>query len=203
MSNWSVCYLLDCCGDQCVDFTENYLSFESGGIGRHLTFLGVQGVLYFTAVLLVESRLLHYVRYTLRRYCSAEVVYVNVDDVHSASEDDDVKAERLRIAETPLGDLLTANSVIVSELSRTYHGGGNRGTIVAVDRLSFGVRHGECFGLLGINGAGKTTTFQMLTSDIFPTNGDAYINSFSIMRNFGQVVISIAINGIKSYILIF
>ena len=33
----------------------------------------------------------------------------------------------------------------------------------AVDRLTFGVRKGECFGLLGVNGAGKTTTFKMLT----------------------------------------
>ena len=30
----------------------------------------------------------------------------------------------------------------------------------AVAGLSFGVKHGECFGLLGINGAGKTTSFR-------------------------------------------
>ena len=27
-------------------------------------------------------------------------------------------------------------------------------------QLTFGVKSGECFGLLGINGAGKTTTFR-------------------------------------------
>ena len=31
----------------------------------------------------------------------------------------------------------------------------------AVNRLSFGVRRGECFGLLGVNGAGKSTTFKV------------------------------------------
>ena len=186
-------YLLDCCGDNCIDFTENYLSWEAGGIGRHLTFLGVQGLLYFAALLLVESHLVHRFCYMLRRYCLPQVVYVDADEVDFALEDDDVKAERLRIAETPLANLLATNSVIVRELSRTYRGGGNRGRVVAVDRLSFGVRHGECFGLLGVNGAGKTTTFQMLTSDIFPTDGDAYINSFSIMDDMREVVISVAI----------
>uniref|UniRef100_A0A8C1VCG3 ABC transporter domain-containing protein n=1 Tax=Cyprinus carpio TaxID=7962 RepID=A0A8C1VCG3_CYPCA len=37
-----------------------------------------------------------------------------------------------------------------------------------------------CFGLLGINGAGKTTTFKMLTGDISPTAGDAFLNGYSI-----------------------
>ncbi|KAI2662111.1 Phospholipid-transporting ATPase ABCA1 [Labeo rohita] len=38
----------------------------------------------------------------------------------------------------------------------------------------------RCFGLLGINGAGKTTTFKMLTGDISPTAGDAFVNGYSI-----------------------
>ena len=70
-----------------------------------------------------------------------------------------------------------------------YRGSGSRETIVAVDRLSFGVRRGECFGLLGVNGAGKTTVFQMLTGDILPTSGAAYINGFCIMHNIQQVVV--------------
>ena len=36
------------------------------------------------------------------------------------------------------------------------------GDFFAVDHVSFRVRHGEIFGLLGANGAGKTTTFRML-----------------------------------------
>ena len=48
----------------------------------------------------------------------------------------------------------------------------------AVKELSFGVKTGECFGLLGINGAGKTTTFRMLTGDETPTRGNSSNNTF-------------------------
>jgi len=34
------------------------------------------------------------------------------------------------------------------------------GTTVAVDDVSFSVRRGEIFGVLGRNGAGKTTTVE-------------------------------------------
>lgn len=36
------------------------------------------------------------------------------------------------------------------------------GDFKAVDNLSFKVKDGEIFGLLGVNGAGKTTTFRMI-----------------------------------------
>ena len=50
----------------------------------------------------------------------------------------------------------------------------------AVNNLTFGVRPGECFGLLGVNGAGKTTTFNMLTTTIRPTKGTILIGNSDI-----------------------
>lgn len=54
--------------------------------------------------------------------------------------------------------------------------------IVAVDHITFGVKKGELFGLLGPNGAGKTTTIKMLTTLLVPTEGEAYINGWHVVK---------------------
>ncbi|KAH9374824.1 hypothetical protein HPB48_017661 [Haemaphysalis longicornis] len=48
--------------------------------------------------------------------------------------------------------------------------------------LSFTVGKGECFGLLGVNGAGKTTTFRILTGELLPHCGNAYIQNVSLLQ---------------------
>lgn len=45
------------------------------------------------------------------------------------------------------------------------------GDFKAVDNLSFTVKEGEIFGLLGVNGAGKTTTFRMIMGLLEATEG--------------------------------
>ncbi|MEY5097498.1 MAG: hypothetical protein RJA36_217 [Pseudomonadota bacterium] len=45
------------------------------------------------------------------------------------------------------------------------------GEFRAVDAVSFNVRYGEIFGLLGANGAGKTTAIKMLTGILPPSAG--------------------------------
>lgn len=50
------------------------------------------------------------------------------------------------------------------------------GKFKAVDNLSFSVKPGEIFGLLGVNGAGKTTTFRMIMGLLEPTEGKITIN---------------------------
>lgn len=48
--------------------------------------------------------------------------------------------------------------------------------------LSFTIQPNEIFGLLGPNGAGKTTTIQLLTTLLVPTQGCAWINGYSVLR---------------------
>ena len=46
------------------------------------------------------------------------------------------------------------------------------GDLVAVDHLTFTIKPGDIFGLLGTNGAGKTTTFRMIMGLLEPTEGE-------------------------------
>ena len=46
--------------------------------------------------------------------------------------------------------------------------------------LSFGVKPGECFGLLGINGAGKTTSFRFVQYNKKDRNYKLYNIKFCI-----------------------
>ena len=54
------------------------------------------------------------------------------------------------------------------------------GNVLAVDNLSFEVRDGEIFGLLGVNGAGKTTTFRMINGLLDKTEGSITLDGNQI-----------------------
>ncbi|VAW79976.1 ABC-type efflux pump, duplicated ATPase component YbhF [hydrothermal vent metagenome] len=62
------------------------------------------------------------------------------------------------------------NAVIQAhELSRCF------GDFVAVNKVSFDVKRGEIFGLLGANGAGKSTTFRMLCGLLPVSSGSVHV----------------------------
>lgn len=50
----------------------------------------------------------------------------------------------------------------VDGLTRTYGGNRKKKSFTAVNEVSFEVRKGEVYGLLGTNGAGKTSTLEIL-----------------------------------------
>ena len=54
---------------------------------------------------------------------------------------------------------------------------------MAVDDISFAVKHGEIFGFLGPNGAGKSTTIKMLTTLLTPTSGKLTLNGHDVVRD--------------------
>lgn len=66
--------------------------------------------------------------------------------------------------------------------------------VLAVDKLDLQIRQGELFSLLGVNGAGKSTTIKMLSCLIQPTQGDAYLNGRSILREANAVKALIAVS---------
>ncbi|MBR6712893.1 MAG: ABC transporter ATP-binding protein [Selenomonadaceae bacterium] len=57
------------------------------------------------------------------------------------------------------------------------------GSVRAVDGISFDIKRGEVFGLLGKNGAGKTTTIKMLTLQLKPTAGEIFFEGRTIQGN--------------------
>lgn len=61
------------------------------------------------------------------------------------------------------------------------------GAFRAVDRVSFVVKQGEIFGLLGANGAGKTTVIKMLTGILPPTGGDGWVAGEDMRRAAGAI----------------
>ena len=58
-----------------------------------------------------------------------------------------------------------------------------RGTVRAVDQVSFSCRPGEIYGLLGANGAGKTTTLRMLATILEPSEGTAFVAGFDVTKD--------------------
>ena len=54
--------------------------------------------------------------------------------------------------------------------------------ITAVKDVSFTIKDGEVFSLLGMNGAGKTTILKMLSCLTKPTRGDALVYGHSIVK---------------------
>ncbi len=69
-------------------------------------------------------------------------------------------------------------SAIVAEgLTKSFPG------VRAVDSLSFEVRAGEIFGLVGPDGAGKTTTLRMLAGIMAPDSGSASIAGISVVQD--------------------
>lgn len=62
------------------------------------------------------------------------------------------------------------------------------GARVAVADVSFTIRHGELFGLLGHNGAGKSTTIGTILGQIYPDAGTVRISGRDVFRQRRQAL---------------
>lgn len=80
------------------------------------------------------------------------------------------------------------DAISIDHLTKTY----NEKT--AVNHVSFSIKKGELFGLLGVNGAGKTTLIKMLCGLTPPTSGNASILEYDIKKNQKQIKEIIAVS---------
>jgi len=73
------------------------------------------------------------------------------------------------------------NILSLQKVSKIYK--GTDGLVPAVNDVTFDIRQGEIFGLLGINGAGKTTLSSILATLHPATSGDILFEGSSIYTN--------------------
>jgi len=73
------------------------------------------------------------------------------------------------------------NIVEVKGIKKSYE------KVEAVKGVSFSVSKGELFGLIGPDGAGKTSIFRILTTLMFPTEGDVTIIGSDVIKDYKKI----------------
>ncbi|WP_456438257.1 ABC transporter ATP-binding protein [Psychroserpens sp.] len=72
-------------------------------------------------------------------------------------------------------------SISVQHISKSYK------SIQALQNISFDVKEGELFGLIGPDGAGKTTLFRILTTLLIANEGTATVAGFDVISDYKSI----------------
>ncbi|NLP57143.1 ABC transporter ATP-binding protein [Lutibacter sp. B1] len=59
--------------------------------------------------------------------------------------------------------------------------------VTALKNISFDVKEGELFGLIGPDGAGKSTLFRILTTLLFADKGNATVAGFDVVEDYKNI----------------
>jgi ABC-type multidrug transport system ATPase subunit len=73
------------------------------------------------------------------------------------------------------------HSVSLQHISKNY------GDVKAVDDVSFEVKKGELFGLIGPDGAGKTSIFRILTTLLLADKGTATVEGCDVVKDYRAI----------------
>ena len=153
------------CEPWCLE-DQDAFALNEKGIGREMLSMFVLSFIFFGIILVIESnrldilKLVETLSYTL---------FLSSPSAPTLLGDGDVALERKKIHKK-LETVISKNVLTVSDLRKRYP------EVSALNQLSFAVKKGECFGLLGVSGSGKTTAFSILVGAIPPTSGEAYMN---------------------------
>lgn len=71
--------------------------------------------------------------------------------------------------------------VVVENISKHY------GAVKALEEVTFAVKRGEIFGLIGPDGAGKSTLFRILTTLLLADTGAATIDGLNVVTDYKQI----------------
>lgn len=72
-------------------------------------------------------------------------------------------------------------SIVVQHISKSFK------KLNAVNNVSFEVKEGELFGLIGPDGAGKTTIFRILTTLLIADEGTATVAGFDVVQDYKSI----------------
>ena len=79
------------------------------------------------------------------------------------------------------------NIIKIEDLHKSF------GDVKAVDGISFEVKRGELFAILGINGAGKSTTINIICSIIDKDSGKVFVDGYDLDKDRARIKSEIGI----------
>jgi len=77
------------------------------------------------------------------------------------------------------------NTIELKNIVKTYSAKNTR--ITAVDDVSFSVKEGELFGLIGPDGAGKSSIFRILTTLLLADTGSASVMELDVVKDYKKI----------------
>ena len=76
-------------------------------------------------------------------------------------------------------------AVSVNNIIKTY--GKKKDVVTALQDISFDVKQGELFGIIGPDGAGKTSLFRILTTLLLADSGAAMVDGYDVVKDFKEI----------------
>lgn len=73
------------------------------------------------------------------------------------------------------------DAIVTERLTQNY------GNVSALKEVSFAVRRGELYGIIGADGAGKTTLFRILATLILPKSGRAWVDGYDVKAQYKEI----------------
>ncbi len=75
------------------------------------------------------------------------------------------------------------SGIVLDHIVKTYE----KGSVLAVDQVSFEVQEAELFGLIGPDGAGKTSLFRILTTLLLADSGIATVHGYDVVKDYKKI----------------
>ena len=100
-----------------LEFQENYLSWDNPGIGRYLVFLALEGIVFYSLVLLIEYGVFNRLTGIFRR--SFSTVGPRSEESLVADDDDVLEEKRRVMSSENMDDVLA-----IKELTKVFSGNG-------------------------------------------------------------------------------